>query len=227
MKTRKYNRYRKYFNKGKTRGVQKRYNKRTNNKRTNNKRTNKYKRKNTIRIHRRNFNKTKRKKGGAIPVGALPVIAVGAVALLAAIGGPIIGTYLDEASHDKEAKQKELIGALAKSEGLSPKTYAPMMDSDFTMGMTDEERDEENNLRAKGLPEDDDNDLSPSPEGQNYINRKEIGNRARKQSEQMLEIGNRARKQSEEIIKNSPYREEGEDGVAKPILDDSLLQQSP
>ena len=249
MKTRKYNRYRKYFNKRKTRGVQKRYNKRTNNKRTNNKRTNKYKRKNTIRIHRRNFNKTKRKKGGAIPVGALPVIAVGAVALLAAIGGPIIGTYLDEASHDKEAKQKEEIGRQRKMAAAQMVARnlpgEPVMKSVMTDEATEVQKKAEG-WKTVRVPEDvmenvlggsnaedaerhrvafleskvGDESSNVEDEYDDVFTRAKAGLTTPSQREMYRGIGNRARNQSEEMIKNSPYWEEGEDGVAKPILDD-------
>ena len=54
-------------------------------------------------------------------MGALPVIAVGAVALLAAAGLGV-GAFLVG-----EVEKKDLIGALAKSEGQRPETYKPVM----------------------------------------------------------------------------------------------------
>ena len=198
MKTRKYNRGRK---RGKTRRGQKGY---TTKRKYKTKHTNRYKK------QRRNMKKTRRMRGGAIPMG--PVITVGLMAL-AAIVGPIAATYMDESNIERAKREADAV-MKARAEGDKGKSNFSESSEEQIWDEKKRERDRSLGISAENEQDEEDDEeyrTTLSPEGQDYINKT---------------LGQRARKHSEELIKESPYWDTST-GVARPILEDPLLQPSP
>lgn len=199
MKTRKYNGGRKHR---KTRRGQKRYGVKHKHK---TKYNNRYKRK------RPNMKKTRRKRGGAIPMG--PIITVGLLGL-AAIVGPIAATYMDETNIERTKREADDV-MKTKAEALKDERMYFGRDNPNPGEKSGREDAIQND--ADFADEEDEKIISEiSPE---YIKRKE-------EEKIRNEIGKRARKQSESMIRESPYWDTST-GIAKPIPDDAQLQPSP
>lgn len=141
MKTRKTNKLNKYK---KTTRVKKN---------RKNKQTNRYK-------NRKQINKTRRKKGGAIPMG--PVVTLGVLGF-AAIVGPIIGAYLDESNIERAKREANEI-MRERNERL--KDDSKFSESTKEQIWDEEKRERDTSWGLTNQDEKEDDEFPPmSPEG--------------------------------------------------------------
>lgn len=176
------------------------------------KRKRKTKHTNRHKKQRPNMKKTRRKRGGAIPLG--PVITVGLMGL-AAIVGPIAATYMDESNIERAKREADPV--------MKARAKALEGNIDFSEITKEQIWDEEERKRRRSWGKPAENEQDEEDEQDNVDTQmSEMSKAARNRRK----IGNQARKHSEKLLDGSPYWDTST-GVATPILDDPLLQPSP